>query len=142
MDTEQDYIAKLNALLNEYRFSDKILSLVLSLIIMVVVLSVWLLVQHYIILLVIVFAVAGIAMRYGITVKRPPIPEGKLAYEVCLIMEALVDLKNNPNREYRILKVGTGQHKKLYKEFIELYPHIASRKLKRLSSVSVQSKDI
>ena len=96
--------------------------------------------------LVIFILVCGfIFHKLGVSFRNPPIPKEKLAYQACLIMDELIYINQHGSRsqdDIRILTVGSGKHIVLYNRFVELYPALASSKLKKLASTDVSSEAV
>lgn len=84
------------------------------------------------------------AENLGLSFKNIPQSEGKLSYQACIEMEALIKIEKGTYSEYgvNIIGVGQGEHLSLYKEFVKLYPAFESKELEKLSKVLIEHKDI
>lgn len=80
----------------------------------------------------------------GITFKNAPESDGKLAYQACVAMWILVEIKKGNYRTdiANVIGVSSGTHLSLYREFIQLYPTFASKELEKLSKINVDRKDM
>ena len=134
-EEEEYYINELNNLLNEYNPNDTIYEIILSIIILFfygIILATLGYLLTIILLLIGLFLINELKVR----IKVKP-NSSQIAYQACLIMESLIILKNpkrTPNTTI-IHAISHGKHEELYKKFIELYPHLSSQKLDKLSKI-------
>lgn len=98
----------------------------------------------YILTIAIVFLGYFCIDKLGISFKRFPASDGKLAYHACVAMEALIKIKKGTYCEFgvNIVCVSEGKHANLYMEFIQLYPNLACKELKKLANIQVTNEDI
>lgn len=68
----------------------------------------------------------------GFSIKERYPSEKELSERACNLMIACISRYKTPEREYHILCFG-GNGRELYKEFTEIYPQMASKKLKKLA---------
>ncbi len=80
----------------------------------------------------------------GITFKNSTISDEKLAYQACVAMDILLQIKKGTYRTdvANILCCGQGKHTALYKEFSQLYPNLATKELEKLAKIKVDQKDM
>lgn len=69
---------------------------------------------------------------------NPDVSDTDLSERACAIMSACVQRRRNPYSEVYYIRYEQDGNIKLYREFIELFPHMASKKLKKLSSVKIR----
>lgn len=97
---------------------------------------------------VLTIAIIGVGIfcveNLGLSFKNIPQSEGKLSYQACIEMEALIKIEKGIYSEYgvNIIGVGQGKHLSLYKEFVQLYPEFECKDLEKLSNKSIEQKDI
>lgn len=98
----------------------------------------------YALLIATIIIIAYCVDALGISFKKAPIPEGKLAFRACIAMEALIKIKKGTYSEYgvNIIGVSEGTHPQLYEEFARLYPALASKELKKLARITVTHADM
>lgn len=70
----------------------------------------------------------------GFSIKERYPSNKELSERACNLMIACISRHKHPEREYHILCFG-GNNRALYKEFIGIFPQMASKKLKKLSSI-------
>ena len=104
----------------------------------------------YILTIAILFVGMFCYVELGISPSpKNAVLDGKLAYQACETMKALMEIdkeiKKAPGHQYygsyRLI-VGEGKHLDLYKQFIEVYPELASKGLKKLAKMRLERKNI
>ena len=97
---------------------------------------------------ILTIAIIGVGVlcieNLGLTFKNAPISDGKLAYQACVNMYILVEIKKGTYSPdvANIICVSRGKHLSLYKEFVQLYPELDSRDLEKLAETEVEQKDM
>ena len=144
---EKRRLEELEIILNEYNPINQVFESILVLLVLFVALAIGVFVGTFW-MIIIVLAICGLVSilieNLGITFNRTSLPLPNLSYKACIAMEALIDIREGriDQNGIHFVRVGTGKHKKLYKKFISYYPSLKSRKLKKLTSVNIQHKDI
>lgn len=138
-DDELKYIEKLDNILREYRYEERIMLFILEVFAIVVVLGIYF-ILGFIGCLIVVSILTVCLDKLGASLRNAPIKKEKLAYLACDTMQALIDIKKGKLISYdgvRILNDYTGKNDNLYQEFTKYYPSLASKKLKNLASVNI-----
>lgn len=64
--------------------------------------------------------------------------EKELSEKACILMSSCISCYKNPEMQIHCLSYdGNGKNASLYKEFVDLFPQMASKKLKKLASVNL-----
>lgn len=144
-------IEYLNSILAAYRSAERKSKKLLGAIVIVGIIAVYFLffdllggIWGYIVTIAIIGAGAYCVNTLGISFKNGSVSDGKLAYQACVAMEILIEIKNGTYRQYgaHIISTGTGRHLDLYNRFIQLYPEYACNELRRLAKIQVERKDM
>ena len=147
---QEERINYLNAILSTYRGSERKSKKVLSAIVIVAAIAIYFLfsdllggIWGYIVTIAILGIGAYYADKAGLSLNIAD-TDGKLAFQACVTMEVLVEIKEGTYRTdiANILTTGTGKHIDLYKKFIRLYPEYASKELEKLAKIEVELKDM
>lgn len=65
--------------------------------------------------------------------------ENELAKRACILMSSCIERYKYPEREIYFIDYNyNGNNLSLYREFISLFPQMASKKLKKLSSIKIR----
>ena len=146
-----EYIEDLNTALEAYCSVSRKSKRVLEFILFICVVALYFLLSDLFgrtlgfILTFIVLAIAAYCIStLEISFKNTSVSDGKLAYHACIAMEALIEIKNGTYSKFgfHIIGIEEGKHQKLYKEFAQLYPELASQNLKRLARITVTREDM
>ena len=144
-------IEYLNTILDTYCSIERKSKKVLTLIIFISVVAIYFTFSHLLggtwgYICTIVILMIGIYCLYTLRVasKNLPVSDGKLAYQACITMEHLIEIKKGTYCKHgvHIINTSIGKHLDLYNRFIQYYPEYASNALKRLASVAIEQKDI
>ena len=77
----------------------------------------------------------------GFSIKERYPSEKELSEKACQLMSGCISRYKHPEREYHELHYNSyfgGNNLSLYKEFIGIFPQMASKKLKKLSSIHLR----
>ena len=97
---------------------------------------------------VLTFAIIAVGIlcieKLGITFFNAPLPDAKLAYQASVSMWVLIEIKRGNYRTdiANVIGVSSGNHIKLYNDFIQLYPEFRSKALKKLAKIETTYKDL
>lgn len=148
---QDENIETLNQILNAYRGAERKNKLILELVLVVCVAALYFALFDllgglwgFILTIVILFIGVLCIEKLGITFKNAPESAGKLAYQACVAMWVLIEIKKGNYRTdiSNVIGVSSGTHLSLYREFIQLYPTFASKELEKLSKINVDRKDM
>lgn len=82
------------------------------------------------------YAVEGINSRSS---DKSTISDEKLAERACILMSSCIERYKHPERDYYFLMYKyDGNNVALYQEFVSLFPHMESKKLKKLASIQLK----
>lgn len=141
-EEELKYIEQLNDILRQYRYEDRIMMGIVKLVGFAIVVAVYYFLGFFG-CIIFLFIIMTCLDKLGFSFKNAPIKKEELAYHACDIMKVLIDIKKGTHISYdgvRIAHDCYGKNKELYREFIDYYPAMASRKLKSLASVNIPSR--
>ena len=148
---QDENIETLNQILNAYRGAERKSKRILEIILAACVAALYFVLFDLLgglwgFILTIVILVVGFLCieKMGITFKNALASDGKLAYQACVAMWVLVQIKKGNYRTdmANVIGVYSGKHLDLYKEFIQLYPEFASKTLEKLSKIETTYRDI
>lgn len=141
----------LDSILSAYRSTERRSKKILGIIVIICVVAVYFLffdllggIWGYIVTIAIIGAAAYCVSTLGISFKNGSVSDGKLAYQACVAMEVLIEIKNGTYRQHgvHIVSVGSGGHFDLYKRFIQFYPEYTNRDLEKLAKTKVERNDM
>lgn len=89
----------------------------------------------------IIGVVAFLVSKLWISFKKISVSDERHAYQACLTMAVLIEIKKGIHRNEDIL-IGPGGHYYLYRQFIEMYPEYMSKDLEKLSKIEIKLTDI
>ena len=144
-------IEHLNSILNSYRSVERKSKKILDVIVAVCAIAVYFLFSDLLggiwgyVLTIAFFGIGVYCVNIlGISFKNASISDGKLAYQACVTMERLIEIKKGTYRRYEtyIICTDSGTHIDLYRRFAQFYPEYACKDLEKLSKIRVENKDI
>ena len=148
---KNEHIKMLNQILTAYRSTERKSKQILGFVVVVCAVALYFVLFDLLGVfwgLILTIAIVGVGfmcvVNLGITLKNAPPSDGKLAYQACVAMYTLIEIKKGTYRTdiANIICVSDGTHLDLYQKFIQLYPSFASKDLKKLATLDVQQKDI
>lgn len=148
---QNENIEILNQIVNAYRGAERKSKRILELVLVVCVAALYFVLFDllgglwgFILTIVILFIGMLCIEKLGITFKNAPESDGKLAYQACVAMWVLIEIKkgNYCADISNVIGVSSGTHLNLYREFIQLYPTFASKELEKLSKIETTYRDM
>lgn len=79
-----------------------------------------------------------VALKLADAPPNQGVSETDLSERACCIMSSCIQRCENPYSEVYYIRYGQDGNIKLYQEFVALFPHMASKKLKKLSRVKIR----
>ncbi len=145
MDTQtnqeiKESLAELQAIVDLYHPERAYYDAAITLAIFIISVIVMCAIGWFLGLLILGIGFLPIIYKAVISPNQPP-TEKELSERACILMSGCISRYKNPESKIHILNYNSyfgGNNLSLYKEFISIFPQMASKKLKKLASIDLR----